>query len=243
MSQGSFEPTEDALTMTSPTTVTDSWITSLKGVDTPTLSNAIELLKLRPCEEGFAPLELRCLFPELGRMCGYAVTAQVETVTRTGEKLEQTFLDLFEAVERSPKPAVVVLQETGERPSFATHLGEVMSTIFKAGGAVGMVSDAGIRDLDEVRSLGFQCFARGAVPSHANFRIVCSSVPVNILGLPVRPGDILHGDLNGLIHVPDCSHEELFAAVEKIRSSERTLMESVRREGFRASQLKGRLLH
>lgn len=229
--------------MTTQATITDSWIESLLGVDTPTLSNAIEMLQLRPREEGFAPLELRCLFPELGRMCGYAVTAQVETVTRTGEKLEQTFLDLFDAVERSPKPAVVVLQEIGQHPSFATHSGEVMSTIFKTLGAVGLVSDAGVRDLEEVRALGFQCFARGAVPSHANFRIVRASVPVNILGLPVRSGDILHGDINGLIHVPDCAHEELFAAVERVRSTEKVLMESVRREGFRAAHLKGRFLH
>ena len=53
----------------------------LKTVDTPTLANAIELLKVRPKERGFTPVEVRCLFPELGRMCGYAVTAQVETAT------------------------------------------------------------------------------------------------------------------------------------------------------------------
>src|SRR6266849_302034 len=53
----------------------------LKTVDSPTLSNAIELLNARPHRDGFTPLQIRCLFPELGRMCGYAVTAQVETVT------------------------------------------------------------------------------------------------------------------------------------------------------------------
>ncbi len=92
-----------------------SWIESLRGVDTPTISNAIELLNVRPKEEGFAPLEIRCLFPDLGRLAGYAVTAEVETVTRTGKKEEQTFIELFEATSRSPKPAVIVLQEIGVR--------------------------------------------------------------------------------------------------------------------------------
>ena len=56
----------------------------LKSVDTPTLSNAIELLEAQPQSDGFTPLQIRCLFPEPGRMCGYAVTAQVETVTDCG---------------------------------------------------------------------------------------------------------------------------------------------------------------
>src|SRR5581483_10533128 len=119
-----------------------SWIQSLRDVDTPTISNAIELLKLRPKEEGFAPLEIRCLYPELGRMCGYAVTAQVETVSRTGRKQEETFIELFEATFRSPKPAVIVLQEIGERSNFAAHSGEVMATIFKQLGGIGLVSDS-----------------------------------------------------------------------------------------------------
>ena len=59
------------------------WIEYLRGIDTPTLVNAIELLHLRPNQEGFTPLQIRCLFPELGRMCGYAVTAQVETLTQS----------------------------------------------------------------------------------------------------------------------------------------------------------------
>ncbi|MCP5109371.1 MAG: RraA family protein, partial [bacterium] len=51
-----------------------NWIEYLKSVDSPTLSNAIELLDMRPREEGFTPLGVRCLFPELGPMAGYAVT-------------------------------------------------------------------------------------------------------------------------------------------------------------------------
>src|SRR5690348_13050831 len=85
----------------------------LAAVDTPTLSNAIELLKVRPRAEGFTPLGIRCLFPELGRLCGYAVTAQVETMTTSNPKGEDPFLELFDAVDRSLKPAVVVMQELG----------------------------------------------------------------------------------------------------------------------------------
>ena len=220
-----------------------SWIETLRAVDTPTISNAIELLNLRPKEEGFAPLEICCLFPELGRMCGYAVTAQVETVSRTGTKQEETFIELFGATFRSPKPAVIVLQEIGDRPNFAAHSGEVMTTIFMQLGGIGLISDSGVRDLAEVRALGFHYFARGAVASHANYRIVRVGVPVNVLGFPVQPGDLLHGDENGLLQIPRAASDGLLEAVASVRSRERALMDFARTPDFSPSRLKGRFLH
>ena len=86
----------------------------LKSIDSPTLSNAIELLKVRPRERGFTPLEIRCLFPELGAMCGYAVTAQVESATQMEPFRLETFVELYHLVQHSPKPAVIVLQEISD---------------------------------------------------------------------------------------------------------------------------------
>ncbi len=215
----------------------------MRRVDTPTVSNAIELLKLRPQEEGFAPLEIRCLFPELGRMCGYAVTAQVETVSRTSAKDEESFIELFEATYCSPKPAIIVYQEIGERANFAVHSGEVMATIFRQLGAIGLVSDSAVRDLPEVRALGFHYFARGAAASHANFRIVRTGIPVHVLGFPVETGDLLHGDENGLIQIPSAAVESLPEAIASVRSKEKALMDFVRTPGFVPGDLKGRFLH
>jgi 4-hydroxy-4-methyl-2-oxoglutarate aldolase len=209
-----------------------SWIEYLKTVDTPTLSNAIELLKIRPNSDGFTPLQIRCLFPELGRMCGYAVTAQVETVTGCGEFDINQFVELYRAVSAAPNPAVIVLQETGGNPDYAAHCGEVMSTCFKRLGAVGLVSDCGVRDLPEVRAMGFQYFARGSVVSHANFRIARVGVAVQIQGLVIRSGDLLHGDENGLLAVPSGYEGQLEANVDQIRSREKKLMDWVRSDAF-----------
>ncbi len=217
-------------------------ISYLKTVDTPTLANAIEELKVRPRSDGFAPLGIRCLFPEMGRMCGYAVTAQVETVSRMTPLDRSIFCDLFAAVDASPKPAVVVMQEVGSSPEFATHCGEVMATIFTRLGAVGVVSDCGVRDIPEVRAMGMHYFARGAVPSHANFHIVRVSVPVQIGGLVVQPGDVLHGDENGLISIPGCSAADLNQAVDEVRRRERQLLDFVRSGECTIESLKTRFL-
>jgi len=218
-------------------------ISFLKTVDTATLANAIELLNLRPRSEGYASLDLKCLFPEFGPMCGYAVTAQAETVTLGSPKTEEAFVELFEAVERSPKPAVVVLQEIGGDRDRATHAGEMMATIFTRLGGIGLVSDCGVRDLTAVRKMGFHYFARGAVASHASYRIVRTGVPVEITGVTIRTGDMLHADENGLITVPESGRETLPALVEQILSKERALLDFVRGSGFTAAQLRGRLFH
>ncbi|MFP5209086.1 MAG: RraA family protein [Acidobacteriota bacterium] len=218
-----------------------SSIDYLQTVDTPTVSNAIELLGLRPRSEGFAPLHVRCLFPELGRMVGYAVTAHVESMTQ-GQPDWNMFLNLYAAVAASPKPAVVVLQEIGPHPEYAAHCGEVMATIFTRLGAIGLVTDCAIRDIPEVRAMKFRYFARGAVASHAYARIVRVGIPVQIHGLAIRPQDLLHGDENGLITVPRESLDALPGAVERVRSREKSLMDFVRGPDFTFDGLRNKIL-
>lgn len=214
------------------------WIDYLKSVDAPTLSNAIELLKLRPHSDGFTPCEIRCLFPEFGRMCGYAVTAQVETVTSSEPFEIGEFLELYQLVAQSPKPAVIAFQEIGGFPERAAHSGEVMASIFARLGAVGLVSDSAVRDLPEVRRLKFHYFARGSVVSHANFRIARVGTPVQIHGLTVKTGDLLHGDENGVLLIPPGIEDTLPAMVESVRTREGKLLDYVRSEEFTLAGLR-----
>jgi regulator of RNase E activity RraA len=215
----------------------------LRTIDTPTVANAIEILNVRARTEGFPSLLVRCLFPELGVMCGYAVTAHVETVSSVNPRSEDAFVELFSAVEQSPKPAVVVLQDIGSDPDRAAHSGEIMCTIFSTLGAIGLISDSAVRDLSAVKKLGFHYFARGAVSSHAHFRIVRTNVPVAIHGMTVRPGDLLHGDENGVVTIPQESRESLPDAIRQVLDKERALLDFVRRPGFTSSALKNRLFH
>ncbi len=219
----------------------DDFISYLKTIDTPTVSNAIELLDLRPRTENFAPYTIRCMYPELGPMVGYAVTVQIETMTRMEPLDPKQTMAFYEAVDASPKPSIIVIQEIGGFAEFAAHSGEVMVTILKNFGVIGLVSDCNVRDFDEVRRLGFHYFATGTVASHAYCRIARVGCPVQIRGMTVRPGDILHGDVNGLIEVPVQSAEKLPQMVERVRSEERELMEEVRAGGFTLARLRERI--
>jgi 4-hydroxy-4-methyl-2-oxoglutarate aldolase len=215
-----------------------SLIEYLKSIDSPTLINAIETLHLRPNERGFTPVGIRCLFPEMGTMCGYAVTAQVETVTQMEPFRLDTFIELYQFLEQSPKPAVIVLQEVGGFGEYAAHCGEVMGTFFTRLGAIGLVSDCAVRDLPEVRRLGFHYFARGSVASHANFRIARVGVPVQIHGMVVNPGDTIHADENGVITVPPVELDAIRDAVDTVRRKERAVLDFVRGNNFSLSGFK-----
>ena len=213
----------------------DKLIDRLKAIDTPTLSNAIEQLKVRNRTSGFCDRSLKCFFPQLGVMCGYAITAQVETMTPDRSDImekHKTFIELVKAVQESPGPCVVVLQETTGRQGFSVHCGDIMASLFKRTGAVGLVSDSAVRDKSEVEAAGFHYFATGLVASHANFRILRIQVPVTICGLVIKPGDLLHGDVNGLITVTEQGREQLPQLVEKVQQRESKLLNFISSDQF-----------
>jgi regulator of RNase E activity RraA len=169
------------------------------------------------------------------------MTAQVETVTQMEGRNRTRSMELYEAIGALRKPAVVVFQEIGGFSEFAAHCGEVMATIFLRVGAVGLVSDCAVRDLPEVRALKFHYFARGAVASHAYFRIARVGVPVQICGMELNTGDLLHGDENGLLQIPAEALEKLPEAVAKIQTAEGGLMGFARGADFTLDGLRARI--
>ncbi len=89
-----------------------------------------------------------------------------------------------------------------DNPPLGAYWGEVQSNIHKALGAVGVATDGTVRDLDEVRALGFQFFAKEVSASHAYVRLVDIGIPVTVGGLTVHTGDLLHGDKHGVTSIP-----------------------------------------
>src|ERR671910_112239 len=143
----------------------------LKEVDSPTISNAIEPLKVRGRTEGFIGGEVRALFPEMPPMVGVALTVTM-TNTPGATTGRENYWRMYEALSQMPAPSVLVVQDISGAPSRCALTGEVMATRAMRLGAVGMVTDGGLRDVHEVRRLGFAYFARYVVVSHGNFGVV-----------------------------------------------------------------------
>jgi len=212
---------------------------ALRQIDSPTVSNAIEHFRVRPRVEGFAGWELRCAFPELGSTVGYAVTCTADSTTESRTD-DRGLMRLWAAVEAAPKPAVIVIKDIGPERSRSCHMGEVMATTAKALGAVGCVSDGGLRDVVEVRALGgFQYFCPGFVVSHGNPIICDIGVTVTLAGMTVAPGALLHGDVNGILVVPDAVAPEIAAQAARVRAAEREVLDFVRAPGLTVEKLRG----
>lgn len=203
----------------------------LRGVDSPTIANAIEPFEVRDRTAGFVGGAVRCLFPEQPPMVGYALTV---TMTNALGPVagRDGYWQMWEALEQLPSPSVLVSQDVSGAPTRVAYCGEVMATMAKRLGAVGIVTDGGVRDLAEVRALGMAYFARYAVVSHANFWVETVGEPIALDGQTVRTGDLLHGDANGIVLVPPAVVPELATAVEEVRVRERRTMDYVTSDRF-----------
>lgn len=209
--------------------------------DTPTISNAVEGCGVRSPVEGYAGHALRCFTPERGVMAGYAITATIDNATPEKRSDAKGIKAFYQALAAAPKPAVVVFRDVSGRPTHSCHFGDIVSLMCKQLGAVGMVSNGGFRDLAGIRDVGMHVFATGTVASRGRYQWVDVNVPVDICGLSINPGDLLHGDANGLISIPQEASDGLMEQAEAVRQKEQGLLDFARSEGFSLEALLERL--
>jgi 4-hydroxy-4-methyl-2-oxoglutarate aldolase len=184
----------------------------LRGFDTATICNVIELFAIRPQTEGYMDERIRASYPDMPAVVGFASTATFRA--SSPPRGRDSYTDLDDQVAGFAElsgPAFVVFQDLDD-PSVAATFGEVMCTVYRAFGAVGLVTSGTGRDLDQVRALEFPTFTAGTNPSHGYPQTVDVGVPVRVGGLVVHPDDLLHGDQNGVTSIP----KEIAAQVAEI---------------------------
>ena len=214
----------------------------LRSVDSPTVANAIEAFRVRDDTQGFMGMEVRCLTPEFGVMVGYAVTATADSMAPGRSRDRRGHMRLFEAIAASPKPAVLVIHDVGPSRSHACFLGDVIASLSRRLGAIGIVTDGGVRDLDGVRPLGFHVFAAGLVVAHGTFNILDVGIPLEMSGAHVQPGDLIHGDPSGVITVPLEVADKVYEQCQKVREREIGLRDYAHSREFSLEGLRAKLL-
>lgn len=182
--------------------LSDAEIERLRRVDTPTVCNAIELFDVRPRNTGYMDRRITCCMPKLKPMVGYAATATFRShAPPRGSDVYASLDAQIASFKEIPPPPVVVFQDLDDPPAAATF-GEVMCTTYRAFGAAGLITSGAGRDLDQVESLEFPVFVGGVICSHGYCHILQTNIPVHVGGLTVYPGDLLHGDRNGVTTIP-----------------------------------------
>src|SRR5262245_2421000 len=185
-----------------PADIPASVLDQLRKYDTPTVCNVLELFDCRPRTAGYMDGRITACYPALAPMVGFASTATFRAAAppRGGD----TYMGLSTQVEKIAANAlakVVVFQDLDD-PAVAATFGEVMASTYKAFGCVGLITSGAGRDLDQVEPLKFPCFTAGTICSHGYTQIVELEVPVRVGGVWVNPGDLLHGDRNGVTTIP-----------------------------------------
>ena len=160
------------------------------------------------------------MYPELGRIAGYAVTC-VYGLPDSGFK-RLTFMDVIDALDASPKPTILVLQQKFP-PEIAGKVGLSggnMTTAMKAVGCLGVISNGPSRDIDEIRPMKFQYMLSGVCAGHGDMAVHAVNVPVSVGGMDVCPGEIIHMDENGAVKFPADKMEAVLRNVRALQKEE-----------------------
>src|SRR5579863_9398584 len=129
------------------TPVSSAVFESLRQFDTCSVSNAIERFNVRLRNEGFVSGALRCRFPQLPPMLGYAATARVRTSSAPmSGRCYYDRMDWWTWVESLPAPRVIVLQDIDHTPGLGALLGEIHVTISQALNCAGWITNGAVWD-------------------------------------------------------------------------------------------------
>jgi 4-hydroxy-4-methyl-2-oxoglutarate aldolase len=207
-------------------TVSADTLEQLRKFDTCTISNAIERFEVRTRNEGFVDSSVRCLFPHFAPSVGYAVTGRIRTSsTPISGACYYERMDWWSYVQTIPAPRFLVLEDIDRNPGLGALVGEIHANICKALDCVAYLSNGTVRDLPGVEAVGLQLFAGGVSVSHSYAHVVRFGEPVEVGGLQINPGDLLHGDQHGVLSIPHSIAADIPRIAADLLAKERELID------------------
>ncbi len=214
-----------------PATLTKHQAEFLQSIDTPTVCNIVEMVAPERRGSFYTVRHLHCPFPELPPMVGFAKTVTIRTRDKVplGEAgYMQKRLDYLDYVAAEPRPGIVVIEDLdGQYVGYGAFWGEVQSNIHKALGCLGTITNGSIRDIPMIPP-GFQMLAGSISPSHAYVHVEDYGMPVNIHGMAVESGNLIHADRHGAVIVPADKIAAMRPALDKINAHEKKIIDAAR---------------
>ena len=209
----------------------------LEQFDTPSITNVVATYPSNPLclglynpwsENWYTDASIRCMYPELGSRAGYAVTCVYSVPDPNYNRL--TFMDVIDALDAAPKPAILVFEQKfpPELAAKAGLAGEVMTTAMRAVGCVGAISNGPSRDIEAMRSMGFQYLLGGVTAGHGDMAVQAVNVPVSVGGMDVAPGELIHMDADGEVKFPADRLADVLTNVRALIDDEQTRLAAIR---------------
>ncbi len=211
----------------------DEMLEELKKYDTPSITNVVATYPSHPLclglynpwsENWYTDETIKCMYPEMGRTVGYAVTCVFGLPDPDYNRV--SFMDVVDAMDASPKPTILVFQQKfpPELQGKVGLAGGNMTMAMKAVGCVGAISNGPSRDLDEIREMDFQYMLSGVTAGHGGMAVQAVNVPVSVGGMDVSPGEIIHMDENGAVKFPSDKIEAVLTNVSALQEEEEARM-------------------
>ncbi len=221
--------------------ITAKVLDQLRTLDTPTVCNALELTSPERRVIGFTVSHMVCSRPELPPIVGFARTATVSSVSPDedrGGAARAKRDGYYEYMGSGVAPFITVIQDMdGDKRGFGAWWGEVNSNIHKGLGSLGVITDGSVRDIPDIAP-GFQMLAGSIGPSHAYIHIREYNCDVEIFGMKVCHGDLIHADQHGAVVIPLDAAAKVKAAADKIATNERVIIDAAQKPGFDIEDLR-----
>jgi len=187
------------------------------------VSDAIDELGFEP---GFIHPEIRPMWAG-ARMVGYAGTMKIEL---SDEPLDRNVIaKMVKFIKQTPKFPVMCVDMSGEM--IAAGLGQSTSRILQGLGFRGGLVDGPVRDLAQVINLKFPLFAKGIICSSIRGRMVINMEhvmkPITCGGRLITPGDLVFGDINGVVIVKAANIEEVLEKAKEMISTDKWWFEQL----------------
>ena len=208
----------------------DQLFAELRKIDTPTITNVVATYPKNPLclglynpwtENWYTDTSIRCMYPEMGAIIGYAVTC-VYGLPDPNFAGRLNFMDVVDALDAMKKPTILVIQQKWppELMNKAGLAGEMMTTSMQAVGCVGLLSNGPSRDVDAIRRMKFQMLLGGVTAGHGEMAVQSVNAPVSVGGMDVAPGELIHMDENGAGKFPADKLEAVLTYARALREEE-----------------------
>ena len=210
-----------------------SLLNLLQSVDTPTVCNAIEVAQGK---RGFNDFTRGTMLASdtKGVIVGYAVTAQIAAIeppTEAVSVIRERRMSYYKAMSENVKPSIAVVEDLDYPNCIGAFWGEVNTTIHKGFGMSGALTNGVMRDLGDMAD-GFPVVAGSIGPSHGFVHVRSVNQPINIFGMNIKSGDLVHADRHGAVVVPTDVIDDLETSILKMQQTERLVLDPARKKGF-----------
>ncbi|MBE2170256.1 MULTISPECIES: RraA family protein [unclassified Cobetia] len=215
-------------------TLSPSLLEMLRRFDTPTVANALDLVRGTRSAEGFTRRSFVAADPQAGPLVGYARCAKIRALTPPEEDaatIRERRLAYYRYVADSPGDSLMVIEDEDGEDAVGAYWGEVNTCLHKRLGVSGVLTNGVIRDLDDLEP-DFIVLGGRVGPSHAYVRVTAVDEPVEVFGMRVVPGDLVHADRHGALRLSPEEAQALPEAIDRIVGAESDLLARARAPGF-----------